>query len=93
VYAQVYRYRRVSGPVERQQTKWVLFGVSLWFLWILLSSPSYWLVQNLPPGALLPWWRPILGLLWWLSLNLLPMSLAVAVLRYRLFEVGVFQMS
>ncbi|MDP8948018.1 MAG: hypothetical protein M3N09_07975, partial [Actinomycetota bacterium] len=25
-FAQIYRYRRVSGPVQRQQTKWVLFG-------------------------------------------------------------------
>lgn len=24
--AQVYRYRRVSGPAQRQQTKWVVFG-------------------------------------------------------------------
>jgi hypothetical protein len=28
VVAQIYRYRRVSGPVERQQTKWVVFGFS-----------------------------------------------------------------
>jgi hypothetical protein len=27
--AQVYRYRWVSGPVERQQTKWVVFGVTV----------------------------------------------------------------
>ena len=29
LYAQVYRYRHVSGPVQRQQTKWVAlaFGV------------------------------------------------------------------
>ena len=26
--AQIYRYRRVSGPVERQQTKWVVFGAT-----------------------------------------------------------------
>ena len=25
VAAQAYRYRRVSGPVERQQAKWVMF--------------------------------------------------------------------
>ncbi len=29
VVAQVYRYRWVSGPVERQQTKWVVFGLAL----------------------------------------------------------------
>jgi signal transduction histidine kinase len=27
MYAQVYRYRRVSSDAERQQTKWVVFGV------------------------------------------------------------------
>ena len=26
VFAQIYRYLRVSGPVERQQTKWVVVG-------------------------------------------------------------------
>ena len=26
---QVYRYRRVSTPIERQQTKWFLFGLGL----------------------------------------------------------------
>lgn len=26
LFAQVYRYRRVSNPVQRQQTKWVVFG-------------------------------------------------------------------
>jgi hypothetical protein len=28
LYAQIYRYRRVSGPVQRQQTKWAVFGLS-----------------------------------------------------------------
>ncbi len=27
--AQLYRYRRVSGPRERQQTKWVVFGLTV----------------------------------------------------------------
>jgi hypothetical protein len=29
IAAQVYRYRRVSTPTERQQTKWVVFGFIL----------------------------------------------------------------
>ncbi len=29
VVVQVYRYRRVSTPVQRQQTKWVVYGVSM----------------------------------------------------------------
>ncbi len=45
---QVYRYRRVSGPAERQQTKWVVFGVAGSFLGFFafvslpfLISPSF----------------------------------------------------
>jgi len=26
---QIYRYRRVSTPVQRQQTKWIMFGIAL----------------------------------------------------------------
>src|ERR671912_647252 len=32
MYAQIYRYRYVSAPTERQQTKWVVFGILLWLL-------------------------------------------------------------
>lgn len=28
VYSQIYRYRRVSTPVQRQQTKWIILGVA-----------------------------------------------------------------
>jgi hypothetical protein len=28
VCAQIYRYARVSDPVERQQTKWVVYGIT-----------------------------------------------------------------
>lgn len=31
VIAQIYRYQRVSTPVQRQQTKWVVFGVAVGF--------------------------------------------------------------
>ncbi len=29
VVAQIYRYRRVSSPAQRQQTKWVVYGMSM----------------------------------------------------------------
>src|SRR5260221_6768467 len=29
VLVQVYRYRRVSSPLERQQTRWVVFGIAV----------------------------------------------------------------
>ena len=40
VLAQIYRYRRISNPVERQQTKWMTFGFLTAFLgFILLAIP------------------------------------------------------
>jgi VIT1/CCC1 family predicted Fe2+/Mn2+ transporter len=29
VIVQIYRYRRVSSPIQRQQTKWVVYGISM----------------------------------------------------------------
>jgi hypothetical protein len=40
--AQLYRYRRVSTPLQRQQTKWVVFGTARWSMACSrpVSSPS-----------------------------------------------------
>ncbi len=53
-YAQIYRYRWVSTPVERQQTKWVLWGVALFLLLLALSSIPYQWMQSLPAGSVPP---------------------------------------
>ena len=38
VVAQIYRYRRVSGPVERQHTKWVFFGFTATIVMFLVAT-------------------------------------------------------
>jgi hypothetical protein len=38
VFAQIYRYQRVSGPVERQQTKWVVFGLTAAIAGVLIAA-------------------------------------------------------
>lgn len=37
VLSQAYRYRRVSGPVERQQTKWVVASLTASTVWLILG--------------------------------------------------------
>jgi len=37
--AQIYRYRKVSTPTERQQTKWVVFGIVIVMVGISLPIP------------------------------------------------------
>jgi hypothetical protein len=89
IYAQVYRYRRISTPTGRQQTKWVLFGFLLWWLLIMAQGVPYAIESNLPPGSPLPWWTLVLSVCWWLTLTIVPFSLSIAVLRYRLYDIDV----
>jgi signal transduction histidine kinase len=90
LYAQVHRYRRVSSPEERQQTKWVVLGLVLWASYIMISTGPYLYLETLPAGAPRPWWALFTSLGWWMSLNILPISLTVAILRYRLWAVDIF---
>lgn len=88
VLAQVYRYRRVSSPLERQQTRWVMCGFAGTFS--LLAA-----VVVLAPLVLPASWpdSPIFQLVGLLIFEavflLLPMSFAVAILRYRLYDIDV----
>ena len=87
MYAQIYRYRYVSAPTERQQTKWVVFGILLWLLLLTLLSVPYIIELNLPPGSPLPWWTLVGSTGWSLTLTIVPLALSIAVLRYRLYEI------
>ena len=89
VFSQIYRYRHVSTPVERQQTKWIVFGVAVGLLGFLLLGvflPAFLQLfiplQNLDLLLLV-----ILVTSIYLLLLLIPLSLAIAILRYRLWDV------
>jgi hypothetical protein len=87
MYAQIYRYRNVSTPTERQQTKWVLFGVLSWLLLMGMLFVPYSVELSLPSGRPLPWWALVNSTGWWLTLTIVPLALSIAVLRYRLYEI------
>jgi hypothetical protein len=89
IYAQVSRYRHVSTPAERQQTKWVLFGFLLWLLLMVMLFVPYSIEMNLPSGSPLPWWTLVSSAGWWLALTFVPLSLSIAILRYRLYDIDV----
>jgi hypothetical protein len=89
VYAQVFRYRHVSTPTERQQRRWAVSGLVLWMLLVILAGAPYYAVLSWPRGAALPWWIPALFPIWGLSLDLVPLTLTVALLRFRLFDIDV----
>ena len=86
VVAQVYRYLRVSGPVERQQTRWVVASLALLLLWLTA------VYGRAPFRSWSPWAGPwallqIFGTLFIVAL--LPLSIARAILRYHLWDIDV----
>ena len=86
--AQVWRYRRRSDAVERQQTKWALYGLVLGLgaQNLLLGFVTLRLRYAVPigsPGFLLALSATRLLLL------LIPLSMVVAILRYRLWDIDV----
>lgn len=87
LYGQLHRYRKVSTTDQRQQTKWVVFGFGLWITYMLFSSIPYFYLSSLSADQQAPWWTGMSELGWWLSLNIMPIALTIATLRYRLWNI------
>ena len=87
VYAQVYRYRRVSSPVQRVQTKWIVLGIAaaaaghFGGMFLLSFQPP---TPTSPLGVL----ADLAGdTLLYVSMLLVPLCIGIAILRHRLFDV------
>jgi signal transduction histidine kinase len=92
VYAQIWRYRHASGAVERQQTKWIVFGLFIALTLFTVSTIPWVYVQNRPAGTIgivwANWIMFFLQVIWVIMLCVLPLSMTVAVLRYRLWDIN-----
>jgi hypothetical protein len=86
--AQLYRYRQVSSRVERQQTKWVVYGLA-WEIVIgagIISLP--YLFPSLTQAS------SLYDLVTYLAVTscstlLLALSFGIAILRYRLWDIDI----
>ncbi len=90
VLAQGYRYRRVSGAVQRRQIRWVAFGTT-----VAVTAQVGLMVAD---GAFPVLTRPDVPALVWdltfftgvtLAFLLVPISIGVAIQRYQLWDIDV----
>jgi hypothetical protein len=85
VVVQIYRYRRVSSPLQRQQTKWVVYGVSM--------GVGGYLVLSTISLVFLPLFSTVslVSLIAFAAVNglllLVPLSMGFAILRSRLWDI------
>jgi hypothetical protein len=84
VFSQFYRYQRVSNAVQRQQIKWAVFGLILYAV-LLVGLSLFAFIPGLnQPGSL---FELVLNTLYPLAALPLPLSIGIAILRYRLWDI------
>jgi hypothetical protein len=85
--AQLYRYTRVSDPIQRQQTKWVVFGVAVAVAGVLATIFTVGAAVDLRPEEVGK--RMLSMFLMDAFMLALPVSIGIAMLRSRLFDIDV----
>ena len=87
-YAQVYRYRNVSSYSERQQTKWVLFGIMGYQTLLILAAV---MAEIIPTDSLSgvsrTGYESLNTIIWWLSFCILPVTIFIAIQRHNLWDI------
>lgn len=88
IYAQVYRYRYVATPVERLQTKWVVFGMAVAFVGLYAYNLPQFLVPALQEPSVPTFQFRLVGQAFAsITLIVLAASILFSIQRYRLYDI------
>ncbi len=84
VACQIYRFRAVSTPVQRQQSRWAVIGL----VTALAANQAFWGLTSFTPlsRTIFP---PIAYLVVYGSVLLIPVTFFIAIQRYRLYEIDI----
>lgn len=86
--AQVYRFRTASTAHQRLQTKWIVYGLSVY---VLVFAAQQLVAATVPvvhgPGVARLWYRLAFDLASDVAAMLVPLTIAVAILRARLLGI------
>ncbi len=87
--SQIYRYHRISRPEARQQTKWVVFALGLLISQVLFNQLALPLIPALAIGTSARFLYELIlnGIVGYLIPALIPLSIGMAILRYRLWDI------
>lgn len=83
IFSQIFRYVRVSNPLQRQQTKWAVFGIVISGVCLVGIAVS----ASIPAFTQDALYTPIINTLYPLALLPIPLAIGVAILRYRLWDI------
>ncbi|WP_028551950.1 sensor histidine kinase [Paenibacillus sp. UNC451MF] len=83
IYSQIYRFLKVSSPAQRQQTKWVVYGLAVGMIGFVGMSILF--DPSMNDGSAMTY--VYLNALLNLSLLAIPFTLTMAILRHRLWDI------
>lgn len=90
LYAQAWRYQRHSTPLQKQQTKWLIYGLALIVFFVFVVTMGiYVFLPILQVGAATAVTVDFVYFLSNLSFLFLPLAIGVAIVRYRLWDIEI----